>query len=283
MPLPDLLRHVRDELKDPARTDEDIIRALSAGLLAAAATVLLPPLEAMSTVTVPAGAASVSLPPDFHRNLFSALDHEGRTLGVSRSLAPLEPLLRAGPQRDVRCVCTIDGRHLRVAPVPTVETAITLGYYRRPNPLVRASGRASFFRDAHAVVTDLPCFSGLAPGDRVHVSGSASNDGEKTLTAVTDASVSVTEEVVEEGPVRIQVAFDDVEGVPAHLEADVVGAYALARLYGAVEDAMEGKSNAGFYRSVYEQSLAMLRLHFQRHGMLSSVRSTGEMSFEGWG
>ena len=138
-----LLAEVAAIVADPAITEQDILRALWRGLLAAAAAARLPDLAAEAALPFAAGQEYAALPADLQHGPTSAflLPGYGR-VRVAPDLATLRRTIRYGAHGRVRLVAAGAGR-LYVRPTPQADVTLVIGYQRLPDPLAALSDKPS--------------------------------------------------------------------------------------------------------------------------------------------
>lgn len=138
-----LLAEVAGIVADPGVTEQEILRALGRGLMAAAAAARLPELVAEAELSFAAGQGYAALPADLQHGPMDAflLPGHGR-VRVAPDLATLRRTIRFGARGRIRCVAPAGGR-LYARPVPLAETTLSIAYYRLPDPLVALSDKPS--------------------------------------------------------------------------------------------------------------------------------------------
>lgn len=130
-----LVTEVAGIVADPAVTEQDIVRSLWRGLLAACAATRLPALSAETWLTFGPGQGYAALPADMQHGPTDAFLLPGR--GRVRLLSDLAALRRAerfSARGPVRFAAAGGGR-LYVRPVPVTVVTIEVGYFRLPDPL----------------------------------------------------------------------------------------------------------------------------------------------------
>jgi hypothetical protein len=148
LPGTDTAGRIIDEIKaivrDPSFTGADILALMNRGLFEIAGRVRLPGLETSAELRTAAGRAFVSLPADYHRDLFAV------NVAAERRRARIEPdvaaLLRRFPGLDRTgsvLAVAVRGRSLYYQPVPGAQTTLTAHYYRTPDPLEAGADRIS--------------------------------------------------------------------------------------------------------------------------------------------
>jgi len=272
MRLPELVVAVRAVVNDPSCTDAFIVSLCNTALQFVAGALLLPGLETSATVTVPAGAISVALPADFHRNLFLARPADGGPhLDIVESAVEVETMRGCGSGSHIRRVATV-GTELLVWPAPGADTVLELHYSRRPHTLALRNGPLTFVAATKTIGSPEYVFAPFGPGDVVSIVGSTGNDGTYTIVAANSLRIVVREPLADApaGP-RVNVLAEEIEGIPPDRHCDVLVPYAAKWCFEKIEDALSGgKPNADRFDAMFTRELGKLRAAFHQRGLTAS-------------
>ncbi|WP_300163418.1 hypothetical protein [Solidesulfovibrio sp.] len=130
-----LVAEVAEIVGDPAVGEQEIVRALGRGLLAAAAAARLPDLAAEARLPFGPGQEQAALPADLQHGPVDAFLLPGR--GRIRMLSNPAALRRAArlPGRGPARLAAAGGGRLHVWPVPRAAVEVAVSYFRLPDPL----------------------------------------------------------------------------------------------------------------------------------------------------
>jgi len=115
-------------------SDAQILAYLNKANIKIANRLYLPWLENGTDTVTTDTTTNITMPADFHRNLFMATTEDGGQLTVAsglRALADMVGTIQSDENGSVSVVCVSAGR-LCYQDVPETATDITLFYYRRP-------------------------------------------------------------------------------------------------------------------------------------------------------
>ena len=133
--LAGLVAEVSGIVADPSVSEDDVVRALGRGLLAAAAATRLPDLAVWVEIALAAGQADAPLPADLLHGPASAfLVPAGGRLRLLPDMAALRracPAARHGRPR----LAVLAGGRLHVRPAPAQDVVVGFDYHRLPAPL----------------------------------------------------------------------------------------------------------------------------------------------------
>jgi len=132
-----LIAEVRSIVSDASFTDVQALGYLNRGLKAAANKMLLPWLADGTDTLTTDTSVSVTLPSDYHKNLFSASVGENQVNIVTslKALADDFGTIQASTNGEVSEVCAANGE-LFYQNVPSTAADIVINYYRLPAVLV---------------------------------------------------------------------------------------------------------------------------------------------------
>lgn len=137
----ELAETILDIVQEPSLDEDAILIKLNEFAIHVAGRVLFPALETEAPVNTVTTAASVSLPVNFHRNLFHCQDAFG-VIDVLNSKAQM--LVRNGEDlasKGARALTVAAAKPLLwYAPIPTVATVLTISYHRKPSPITSSAG-----------------------------------------------------------------------------------------------------------------------------------------------
>lgn len=146
LPGTDTASRIMDEVaaivRDPSFTGTDILALMNRGLFEIAGRVRLPGLETSAELRTAAGRADVSLPADYHRDVFAAhVAAERRRVRIEPDLAALERRFPGLDRTGSVLAVAVRGRSLHYQPVPAAQATLTVRYYRTPEPLEAGADR----------------------------------------------------------------------------------------------------------------------------------------------
>lgn len=137
----ELAETILDTVQEPSIDEDAVLVKLNEFAIHVAGRVLFPALETEATVNTSTMAASVSLPVNFHRNLFHCQDALG-VIDILNSKAQV--LVRNGGDlstKGSRALTVAAAKPLLwYAPIPSVATALTISYHRKPSPVTSGEG-----------------------------------------------------------------------------------------------------------------------------------------------
>lgn len=149
----ELAETILDIVQEPSLDEDAILVKLNEFAIDVAGRVLFPALEAEGTVNTVTTGASVSLPVNFHRNLFACNDPRG-SITVLNSKAQL--MLRNGTDLSLKQTRTASVAAAKpllwYAPIPIEATALTLFYHRKPDAVTASAGLTFLPDDSYEVM-----------------------------------------------------------------------------------------------------------------------------------
>lgn len=135
----DLIEEVQDVIQDDAYDEDTILSLLNRAMGLISSKVLLPGLEAMSSLATAPAVNVVSLTADYHRELFKAYNATTECgillFSSTASLYRRCPRAVKAEVGDVKFVA-LTGKSLMIHAVPASAQDLTLWYYRKPVVLV---------------------------------------------------------------------------------------------------------------------------------------------------
>ncbi len=149
MNVTQLTEAVQLGLKDPSITDDVILAALNRAVGDVAASHPLPLLKAEDTLSVPAGVLSVSLPADYHHDLwwvYSSTTNHDLPICVNHRALENEYFDRKTWTGHITHVAVEEGL-LYVRPIPSVDETLEVKYYRQPTELEETTDVPSVIPD----------------------------------------------------------------------------------------------------------------------------------------
>ena len=136
MTTTELISLVRSAVKDGSFSDSEILALLNEGLMAVAFEFCLPELEATEEISFAEGDGSVSLPDDYHHDLWhiEPITKTSR-VNIHTSLHSLQRIYQDTDTGSVIKDAAVDGLVLHIRPILNEAQGVRVHYYRTPEPL----------------------------------------------------------------------------------------------------------------------------------------------------
>jgi len=223
--------------------------------------VLLPGLEAQSSVTTDNSNPYVALPSDYQKNLFYVYNATKYwKVKICASLGDLYRRFRRLDQSGTIKGVAVKGDYIHYQRIPSSAETLQLHYYRKPYDMLSyTASTISFNGDNNTIDDSAEGLGDFKVGQVIDSTGTEDNNTAFTVTAATAASLTVSEAVTTEAAGTEFTLKSRPDGIPEHLIKPLLLSHAAMSIFDEIEDGQEGnKTNTARHEAKFEKFMLKL-------------------------